>query len=103
MAMRTRLNLQSKLEDLLGSRHVYYQPPENLKIEYPAIIYSVNDIFKANADDTNYYNMRQYQIIVVDKKPDNAVIDELLKLPLSSFDRHYAYNNLNHDVITLYY
>ena len=40
---RTRLTLQTKLEDLLGSKHVYYQPPENLKMEYPAIRYSKSD------------------------------------------------------------
>ena len=101
--MKSRLELQSKLEEMLGSRHVYYQPPENLKIEYPAIIYSVNDYININADNIKYHNRIQYQLIVVDKKPDNEVIKKLLDLPLSSFDRHYVYNNLNHDVITLYY
>ena len=101
--MKSRLELQSKLEEMLGSRHVYYQPPENLKIEYPAIIYSVNDYISINADNIKYHNRIQYQLIVVDKKPDNEVIKKLLDLPLSSFDRHYSYNNLNHDVITLYY
>jgi len=101
--MKSRLELQSKLEEMLGSRHVYYQPPENLKIEYPAIIYSVNDYININADNIKYHNRIQYQLIVVDKKPDNEVIKKLLDLPLTSFDRHYSYNNLNHDVITLYY
>ena len=38
--MKTRLELQNKLEELLGFRHVYYQPPESVKMEYPAIRYS---------------------------------------------------------------
>lgn len=101
--MKSRLDLQIELEEILGSRHVYYQPPENLKIEYPAIIYSVNDYIGINADNIKYNNVTQYQIIVVDKKPDNAAIQKILEKPLSSFDRHYSYNNLNHDVITLYY
>lgn len=101
--MKSRLDLQSELEEMLGSKHVYYQPPENLKIEYPAIIYSVNDYMSINADNIKYNNRTQYQITVIDKKPDNEVIKKILDLPLSSFDRHYAYNNLNHDVITLYY
>lgn len=101
--MKSRLDLQTELETILGSRHVYYQPPENLKIEYPAIIYSVNDYMNINADNIKYNNRVQYQITVVDKKPDNAAIMKILEMPLSSFDRHYAYNNLNHDVITLYY
>ena len=50
--MRTRLELQSKLEELLGSRHVYYQAPESVKMEYPAIRYSRSDIDVDHADDT---------------------------------------------------
>lgn len=101
--MKNRLDLQSQLENILGSKHVYYQPPENLKIEYPAIIYSVNDYTSINADNIKYHNRIQYRLTIVDKKPDNDAIKKILELPLSSFDRHYTYNNLNHDVITLYY
>lgn len=101
--MKNRLNLQSQLENILGSKHVYYQPPENLKIEYPAIIYSVNDHTNINADNIKYHNRIQYRLTIIDKKPDNNAIKKILDLPLSSFDRHYVYNNLNHDVITLYY
>lgn len=101
--MRSRIDLQTELENILGTRHVYYQPPENLKIEYPAIIYSVNDYIGINADNIKYNNQVQYQIIVIDKKPDNDAIKRILEMPLSSFDRHYSYNNLNHDVLTLYY
>jgi len=33
--MGTRLELQNLLENILGSRNVYFQPPENLKLNYP--------------------------------------------------------------------
>lgn len=101
--MGTRLDLQNKLVELLGSKHVYYQPPESVKIEYPAIVYSKNDIRTTRADDSVYSKRTQYEIIVIDKKPDNKVIDELLKLSYCSYDRHYNSDNLNHDVLTLYY
>ena len=38
--MANRLDLQALLEDLLGSRNVYYQPPESVKMNYPAIVYA---------------------------------------------------------------
>lgn len=101
--MRSRLELQSILEELLGTRHVYYQPPENLKIEYPAIIYSLNDIVSTYADNNKYKNMKRYMITVIDKRPDNKVVDDILKLEYSSYDRHYVSDNFNHDVIVLYY
>ena len=52
--MASRLALQTKLEELLGSRHVYYQPPESLKMEYPAIRYSKNDIRVDRANNNSY-------------------------------------------------
>lgn len=101
--MASRLDLQAKLEEILGSRNVYYQPPESLKMEYPAIRYSKNTIESRYANDEKYSNFTRYEIIVIDKKPDNPVIESILKLPYSSFDRHYAADNLNHDVINLYF
>lgn len=101
--MGTRLQLQSKLEELLGSRNVYYQPPETLKISYPAIRYSKKTINGKYADDRKYLNTNCYELIVISKTPDNSVIDDLLNLPYCSFDRHYKADNMNHDVLTLYF
>ena len=101
--MATRLELQSKLEELLGIKHVYYQPPETIKMEYPAIKYSKSNIQTRSADDRTYSKMTRYEVIVIDKKPDNPVIDKLLELPYCSYDRSYKADNLNHDVLILYY
>lgn len=101
--MGTRLDLQVFLETLLGSTNVYYQPPETLKINYPAIIYSKSRIDTKKADDSTYLKNTRYNIIVADKMPDNPVIDKLLSLPYCSYDRHYISNKLNHDSLTLYY
>lgn len=100
---RTRLNLQAKLEELLGSKHVYYQPPENLKMEYPAIRYSKSDEEDIYANNIKYLSMSVYDLVVIDKKPDNPVIKKLLELPYSEFDRHYVADGLNHDVIRIFY
>lgn len=95
--------LQTKLEELLGSRNVYYQPPESLKMEYPAIRYSRADIDSKHADNMNYSNVNYYEIIVIDRRPDNPVIQKIMELPMSSFGRHYTADNLHHDVINLYF
>lgn len=100
---RTRLTLQTKLEDLLGSKHVYYQPPENLKMEYPAIRYSKSDEEDIYANNIKYLSMSVYDLVVIDKKPDNSVIKKLLELPYSEFDRHYVADGLNHDIIRIFY
>lgn len=101
--MNNRLELQAKLEELLGNKHVYYQPPESLKMEYPAIRYSRDDIDCKNADNIKYIKNNRYEIIVIDKRADNEVIEKILDLPRSTFDRHYISNNLHHDILTIYF
>lgn len=103
MSNNRRLELHKKLVELLGSNNVYYRPPENLKMQYPCIRYKKENILINHADNYPYRKTDRYQITVIDKKPDNEVIDKILELPMSGFDTHYESDNLNHDVITLYY
>lgn len=95
--------MQTKLEELLELKNVYYQPPESIKMEYPAIRYSKTDIDKKSANDSAYILNNRYEIIVIDRRPDNPIVYELLKLPMCSYERHYISDNLHHDVLTLYY
>ena len=101
--MASRIDLQKEVEKLLNSRNVYYQTPETVKMEYPAIRYSKSDVDTIFANDKPYMHKNQYEIIVIDKKPDNPVIDKILSMPMCTYDRHYTADNLNHDVMTLYY
>ena len=101
--MDDQQKLQSILEDLLGSRNVYFQPPENLKMDYPAIKYSIGKIDNRYADNSKYSNFTRYDVIVIDRLPNNEVIQKILHLPYSSFDRHYIANGYNHDSIILYF
>lgn len=101
--MGSRLELQNLLESILGSRNVYYQPPESIKIKYPAIIYSRNDIDNNFADDIVYMQSHTYQIIVIDANPDSEIVNKISKLPMCRYNRHYTSDNLNHDVFILNY
>ena len=101
--MGSRLELQNLLESILGSRNVYYQPPESIKIKYPAIIYSRNNIDNNFADDIVYMQNHTYQIMVIDANPDSEIINKISKLPMCRYDRHYTSDNLNHDVFILNY
>lgn len=101
--MGSRLELQNLLESILGSRNVYYQPPESIKIKYPAIIYSCNNIDNNFADDIVYMQNHTYQIIVIDANPDSEIVNKISKLPMCRYNRHYTSDNLNHDVFILNY
>lgn len=101
--MADRLDLQSLLEELMESRNVYYMPPEGTKMSYPAIKYSKSTIKSTYANNAKYSMRDCYQLIVIAKLPDHPVIKRLLELPYCSYDRHYVADNLNHDVLTIYY
>ena len=101
--MADRIELHNLLKEMLGSDNVYYQPPESTKMSYPAIKYSKQTIRSKYANN-NKYSMRDcYQLTVIAKLPDNPVIKKLLALPYCSYDRPYVADNLNHDVLTIYY
>ena len=101
--MANRIELQTKLEELLGSRNVYYKPPETLKLKYPAIEYSKANIEDTYANNSVYSRKTKYTLVVIDIKPDNPVIDKLLDLPYCSYSANYKADNLEHDVLTLYF
>lgn len=101
--MANRLQLQSKLEKLLGTKNVYYQPPESIKLQYTAIVYSKNRLDGTHANDYMYLKNTRYEVIVISRLPDDPVIDKLLELPYCSYDRNYVSGNLHHDVFTIYF
>ena len=101
--MASRLELQTMLEGLLGSRNVYYNPPPSVRMNYPAIVYTHKSIDNVSANDAVYKQNVAYVLTVIDKNPDSEVVVRVLKLPYCKFDRHFVKDNLNHNVFTLYY
>lgn len=101
--MASRTDLHKILVEKLGSKNVYYDPPMSLAMSYPAIRYTKESINSTYANDNKYLNKTRYNIIVISKLPDNPVIEELMKLPYCSYDRHYVADNLHHDTLTLYF
>lgn len=101
--MHNRLDLHELLCEVLGSRNVYYSPPESVKIKYPAIVYSRSDIDNKFANDSVYKQSHVYSITVIDDDPDSEIVERMSSIPKCKFDRHFVSDNLNHDLFTLYY
>ena len=101
--MANRLDLQAELEELLGSRNVYFQPPASVRINYPAIVYTRSDIDNTFADDSVYMQSHFYEVTVIDEDPDSKIVEAVSKLPTRRFSRHFTSANLNHDTFTIYY
>lgn len=98
-----RLLLQKALEDILESTNVYYQPPSNLRIKYPCIIYSKSKIHTIRADNRFYGRANEYTLTYVSKTVDDDVILKILELEMCTHDRRYTSDNLYHDVFTVYF
>ena len=101
--MAPRTELQTLLEQVLGSGNVYFQPPNNITIAYPCIVYKRSRIESEFADNEPYGHQKRYTVTVISRDPDNAVVDQIAALPKCSHDRFFTADNLNHDVFTLYF
>lgn len=101
--MDRRLELHEKFVKILGSRNVYFQSPASIQMKYPAIKYQRSKIDMKFADNQSYNKTQRYEVIVIDSDPDSEIVNKLLELPMTSHDRHYVSDNLNHDVFTIYY
>ena len=100
--MASRDDFQTLLESILGSDEVYFQPPSNIEMSYPAITYTrrFNNSF---ADNKVYSQAKRYNVIVMDRNADSPIVEAISKLPTCTFITHYASDNINHDVFEITY
>lgn len=105
MSSNSRLRLDAKLRELLGnSYHLYFQPPENVRMVYPALRYSLASGDTKFANDNPYNFTRRYHLILISKDPDDPMVDILaLHFPMCVMDRAYTSDNLYHTSFYLYY
>lgn len=93
--------LQTILEGILPN--VYFQPPPNVQMTYPAIRYERARADSAFADNVPYRNTHQYQVTMITRNPDETAFGALIALPMCTHERSYAADNLNHDVFNIYF
>ena len=99
--MVLRLQLHEILREI--AENAYFQPPANYQMQYPAIVYQRSGSRSVYADNKLYRGTKQYQVTVIDRNPDSELPDQVERLPLCSFDRFFAADNLNHWVFTLFF
>lgn len=98
-----REQLQSILEVLLDSNHVYFQPPAKMQMQYPCIVYSRDNANTDFADNNPYRHTKHYQVTVIDRNPDSEIPDKVAQLPMCIHTQFFTADNLNHDVFSLYF
>ena len=101
--MGQRLELQTLLEEVLGTGNVYFQPPASLKMQYPAIVYERDGEDALFADNSKYRRQVMYQVTVIDRNPDSDLVKKVSSLPLCSYRAHFVVDGLNQDVFRVYF
>lgn len=101
--MGKRIDLHKELCAILGSNNVYYQPPETMKIKYPAIVYSKSALGTIYADNSPYQHNTPYQVTFITREADSEVTTKLADMKMSRQNSRFTADNLYHDVFTIYY
>lgn len=99
--MGQRLDLQRLLETI--TTNVYFQPPTNVQLKYPCIVYKRDFADTKFADNEPYAHKLRYMVTVIDQDPDSEIPGKVAKIPMSVFNRFYTADNLNHDVYNVYF
>lgn len=98
---RPRQELQNELKKLTDQ--VWFQPPENTIMKYPAIVYTLDASYDLYADGEKFNTWNRYELTIISRNPDEPLLQEVLKLQHTSFDTSFRMDNLNHYQVTLYY
>lgn len=112
--MDRRLVLQSILESIMidvlepgdprsESNNVYFQPDENVRMYYPAIVYKRDRTQQRHANNQRYVDHTRYLIQVIDRSPDSKILKPVSLLPYTSHGAPHVVDGLNHDNFVTYF
>lgn len=103
--MATRQQLQTKLEAILGSRNVYFQPPENYQMHYPCFRYTSQPGAMTYANNLPYRYEARYTVTYITRDPENLdfVKNFVRQFQMCSHDQSYVSDHLYHEVFDLYF
>lgn len=96
-----RRKLHERLVATLGSNHVYFQPPESVKMEYPAIVYSLSSMESKHSNNHFYGAVLKFMVTYITRNPDDPVTEKILAMDRCRFDRYQSIDNLHHYYYTI--
>jgi len=99
--MDRRDRLQLILKGIVPN--VYFQPPDDVQMDYPAIVYERARADTKFANDKPYTVTKQYQLTLISTNPDDTAFNAIAALSSCVHERNFAANGLNHDVFNLYF
>lgn len=102
--MAKQRELQKKLCDVLGSKHVYFQPPESIKLVYPCIVYRLETPEDRHANNRVYISNDRWTLTLIEYNPLSTVADDLVShFSMCRKTQRFTADNLYHTTLQLYY
>lgn len=99
-----RQELSGILADVMSScgetPHLYFQPPETVKLQYPCVIYQFKTLTSLYADNDPYRFSVSYDVTYITRSPTSSVPAAMAKRHAMAFDRYYVAENLHHYAYT---
>lgn len=109
--MDSRLKLHELLVEIVAEvldmddakKRVFFQPPTNIKLSYPCILYRLSSDHSISADNLAYLRKHVYTVTVIDRDPDSKLRDVIAELPYCKMGNPFNNSNLYHYPFTIYW
>jgi len=100
--MRKRLDLHKELVKFY--EHAYFQPPSNIQMVYPCIVYNKGARDRKYSNNGIYLALQLYEITLIERDPDSEVANAMEEyFDHCTITQNFNTDNLNHTTINLYY
>jgi hypothetical protein len=103
MALDSQPKLQTLLQNIMQADHVYFQPNENTQLQYPCVVYQRDAMATQFAANQPWRRTLRYSVTLISRDPNSPYLEPISQIPLSSYDRGFVVDGLNHDTFYIYF
>ena len=100
--MDQRLLFHSKLSSVLPGVALFFSKPPDTELVYPCVIYTRSRAKALHANGKKYSVRPMFTCVLMTNLPDDHLFNILENMSLSTHDRSYLSDDINHDVFTIY-
>lgn len=96
--------LREILQETLGYVNIYFQPTEETRMKYDAIIYKQNSFAVRYANNRSYNIRDEYQVTVISRDPESEIPRKIQeRFEMCAPGRKFVSDNLYHFPFTIFY
>lgn len=91
-----RLALHQEFVNILGNAsRVYFMPPQEMRLSYPAIVYYVGGGSDSYADNVRFLQRTTFDVTLIENDPLSAKVDAIRDLKHSSYMTSFKKDGLH--------